>query len=265
MNSALVRPRSFPLLLALPLFASCACLCVSCDMPAFESKREVRRSESADGLRRLVCESHNGGIEVRGSASAATVEIRAELSARGDTQKEADENCALLDVTVERRGADLVVAGRSPEGFDWRLQPSFTFVVEVPMAFAAELTSHNGGLRVDGTTGDVRATTHNGGVEVEAGMREVAIESHNGRVVLAATGEGPLSGSVLTHNGGIDLRLGSRACTVEASTNNGSVSARGGRVIQKGDDDLVVEAGQGGGKLVATTHNGSVSVTVGSN
>lgn len=256
--------RSLSLLL-LPFFASCACLCVGCDMPAFESKREVQRSEPAEGLRRLVCVSHNGGIEVRGSSTAKEVAIRAELSARGDTQKEADENCAQLDVVVERRGDELVVTGKSPVEADWQWQPSFAFVIEVPVAFAADLTTHNGVVRVTGTNGELRAKTHNGGVEVLVGTGEVAIESHNGRIVLTTTGEGAIGGSVVTHNGGIDLRLGARACTLEASTHNGSIRARGGRVVHSDDDHLTLEAGTGGGKLVATTHNGDVNVVAGSN
>lgn len=260
------NPRTsvrFPSLLALPLFASCACLFVGCEMPDFEARRELTRSEPAEGLRSLACESHNGAIEVRGSAEARTVEVRARLSARGYTQAEADANCAALDVEVVRRGADLLVRGKQPADQDWRVQSSFEFVVEVPLAFAADVSTHNGSVLVAAVTGDVRAKTHNGEVEAEVAGAKVAIETHNGRVVLKAAGDGPLEGIVATHNGSVEIDLGARSCTVDASTHNGSVTSRGGRVVEQDDHHVRMQAGAGGGKLEVTAHNGAVSVLSG--
>lgn len=254
-------PRSSSALLLAALGATLA----GCQMPAFEAKREVHQSESASGLTSVVCETHNGEIVVRGKSGLATVEVHAELRARGDTQQEAEQNCALLRVEVQRNGDRLVVRGIPPGDFDWRFSPSFAFVIEGPPALCAELTTHNGSVHVEETTGSLRATTHNGAVEARVAAPDVAIETHNGRILLRAVGEGALAGTLLTHNGSIDLELGRRSASVDASTHNGSIRTNGGRVVRSSDDRVRFEAGQGGGALGVTTHNGSINLAAGAN
>lgn len=239
----------------------CALTIPACSVCNFEAQRQRSTRTPAAGLNSLSCTSHNGGIEIVGVAGAETVEIEAMLRARGETQDEAEEHVDRLDVSVERRGAELVIAGVRPGGFSDRWNAVFAFRITAPPELAQNLTSHNGGVTVEAMAGELAATTHNGRIRVSTRSSAIAVETHNGSIELELLGAGPVAGSLTTHNGAIEVHLGERAAVVDASTQNGRVDVQGAFAVRRQEkDEVELVAGQGGGKLSIVTHNGGVSI-----
>jgi hypothetical protein len=233
----------------------------ACTIPPHEAHRTQDRAEPAAGLAELRCTTHNGAITVVGAPGATEVAIHARLSARGFTEQEAAANVDRLEVAVVRDGAVLTVSGRSPEDFDWRFSPAFSFTITLPQAMACKLTSHNGDLDLRAVDGAVVAATHNGAVTASTGAPRLQVESHNGEIDVELTGKGPVAGSVTTHNGSVSVAMGERAAKVEADTHNGSLQAeRGFANMVVREDSLRFVAGDATGPdlLTVVTHNGSV-------
>lgn len=242
-----------------PALALLAAVSSSCTIADYESRRTVERQEAATGITGIECASHNGSIEIVGVPDAAGISIRAELLARGNSPEEADTHVRQLDLAIERKGDRLLVKGVKPIGMPSYASPSFAFALQVPQALAAELTTHNGDVRVRSVDGGLVATTHNGRIEAKTAAREVQIETHNGSVEVSFAGDGAASGSIVTHNGSVRVAMGGRAAAIDATTANGSVatealaaSVTGSRTSKK------IVVGDGGGALTIRTHNGSV-------
>lgn len=233
-----------------------------CAYPSHTATRTVDLTIPAAGLVALQCTSHNGDIQVLGNPTATEVRLHAELSARGHSQAEAEDNLRQLRVAHEVVDGKLRIAGEHPEGMFWNYSPSFAFRLEVPAQVAVTLASHNGGLTVRGTRGDQRLETHNGGIEAEVDARQVHVETHNGRVGLDVRTKGPIDGTIETHNGGVDVRFGADASTtLTASTHNGGITPpdrmQDARITER---SLRARIGDGSGALSVTTHNGDVRI-----
>jgi hypothetical protein len=233
-----------------------------CAYPSHSATRTVDLTLPAAGLVALQCTSHNGDIEVLGNPAATEVRLHAELSARGHSEAEADDNLRQMRVAHEFVDGKLRIAGEHPEGMFWNFSPSFAFRLEVPAQVAVTLTSHNGGLKVRGTRGEQRLETHNGGVDAEVDARQMRVETHNGRIALDVRTQGPVDGTILSHNGGVDVRLAEGASTtLTASTHNGDITPpermQDARMTER---SLRARIGDGTGALSVTTHNGDVRI-----
>lgn len=234
----------------------------SCAFPAYTARRTVDLKLPAPGLQQLHCTSHNGNIEVTGDPASTQVELRAELSVRGHSQGEADDNLRLLSVGHDFTGGKLRIYGEFPEGSLYNMSPSFAFTLKVPQNVALELASHNGDITARGTVGAQRLESHNGSIEAEVSARNLTVETHNGRVGIHVRTEGPIDGRIESHNGGIDVRFGDKASTtLSASTHNGDITPpdrlQDARI---GKNSLQARIGDGGGALSITTHNGDVRI-----
>lgn len=234
----------------------------SCAFPAYTASRTVDLKIPTPDLQELHCTSHNGDIVVTGDPAATQVEVHAELSVRGHSQGEADDNLRLLSVGHDFTGGKLRIYGDFPEGALNNMSPSFAFTLKVPHKVSLALASHNGDLTARGTAGSQRLESHNGSIEAEVRARNVSIETHNGRVGLDVLTEGPVDGSIESHNGGIDVRFGDKASTtLSASTHNGDITPpdrlQDARI---GKHSLQTRIGDGSGALSVTTHNGDVRI-----
>lgn len=254
-------PRSTSSSLAAPALLVLATTFPACTVPQFEAVRDVQRSHSADGLLSLRCSTHNGPIRIRGKAGQKTIEVAAQLSARGFSEQEAKDNVAQLDIAIERDGTELVIRGVEPTSFDWRNQASFAYTIELPNELMLKLQSHNGDLEVLETAGNLSLETHNGDIDLRASSGKLVLVTHNGAIEVAMTGTGPVGGSVETHNGSVAVEFGGRAAVVDASTHNGSIDAKGGVVTGRDDNSLRFVTGDGGAPLKVTTHNGGVRLS----
>jgi hypothetical protein len=236
-------------------------LAPACSTARFEAKAERQMSEPSEGLQSVFCDSHNGSIEVVGRPGVTTIGIRVRMSVRGTTQAEADARVAMLDVDRKRDGSVLRITGSTPREIQGDASSAFSFVLEVPEQFAADLLSHNGRVKVAGVQGDLSAETHNGGIECESSASALRLETHNGSIRLSLTGNGPVRGSAISHNGSIDLVAGNRSADITAETKNGSLQAAASYVeVRRSSDMLVCRSGGGGTALRLETHNGSITL-----
>jgi hypothetical protein len=246
--------------LALCALASSVFL-AACSVAPYEAKAERRLTESAAGLTAVACDSHNGSIEVIGKPDATEIGILVRMSVHGRSQEEADARLAMLDVDRKRDGKVLRLTGSTPREIQGDAASAFSFVLEVPAQFAAELLSHNGRVKVSGANGEITAVTHNGGIDCETAAPALRLETHNGSIRLTLAGSGPVRGSATSHNGSIDLVAGTRSADITAETKNGSIQAASvysESVAKKGR--LACRAGAGGAPLQLETHNGSITL-----
>ncbi|MBL8755579.1 MAG: hypothetical protein JNK15_19940, partial [Planctomycetes bacterium] len=131
-------------LAALPLLAT------ACVFPTHQASKVVELSLPVGQLRRLQCESHNGGITVTGAPDATEIALRAELSVRGTSQAEADANLNLMEVGREENGDLLRLFGKHPVGELNNRSPNYRFILRVPATMALQLESHNGDVSATG-------------------------------------------------------------------------------------------------------------------
>lgn len=215
----------------------------------------------AAGLQGVACTSHNGAVVVAGAARV-TYEVAVVLTAFGSSPAAAEANLALLDVRPEVVDGVLQLAGTQAAGWSWHEAPSFAFTIQMPAAGAANLTTHNGSVAVQGLTGQLAARTHNGGMQVNVAAAQVALETYNGGMQFTSLLAGPLNGSLKTHNGSISIALAAGASTkLSARTHNGSLRSEGEVPWQRSARNLgTAQFGSGEGQLVVETYNGSVRI-----
>lgn len=237
-------------------------LFAGCVYPSFSASRTIDLTIPAPGLTVLACTSHNGNITVNGDPAATQVEVHAELTVRGYSQGEADDNLRLMSVGQDFVSGKLTVFGNYPTGALNNMSPSFAFTLKVPQQVAIDLTSHNGDITAKGTVGDQRMISHNGDIDGIAKAGRLTAETHNGRVELDIQTDGPVEGAVESHNGDIGLRFGSTtSTTLSASTHNGDITTNEGlRDATIGKHSLRARIGDGTGALNVATHNGNVRI-----
>ncbi|MCA8963772.1 MAG: DUF4097 family beta strand repeat protein [Planctomycetes bacterium] len=244
--------RLLPLLVLLP----------ACSVPTYEASRTVDFTVPAAGIAALSCTSHNGAIVVVGENGRQEFAVRVEITARGNTQAEADDNLAQLDVDRATSDGVLRLVGKVPEELPGSCSPVFAFTVTVPRDCGLELETHNGSIEVKDTKGRVSLQTHNGKVVADVTSTDLDVVTHNGSISLTANGDAPINGRVESHNGSVNVKLPpGNGTKVSARSGNGSVNVKGAaRVDGKGENSAEVSYGEGNGKLSVSTHNGAVWV-----
>lgn len=257
------RNLAAPSLLAAAVVVLFGCALPSCSFANYRAERTLDRSESAEGLAALVCTTHNGAITVRGIPGRDSIGVSAQLIAHGESEEDARDHVAQLDVRLERSGNELVIKSVAPSSLPWNASPTFAYTIDAPTGLALRLETHNGHVDVRGATSEIQVMTHNGGVRADIGSDSLQIETHNGEIELRLQGSGPVRGTLTSHNGGIEVDLGPRAAVVEASSHNGQLNASGGRVEYRSERQMRSVHGEGGGELRVETHNGGVRVRSG--
>ena len=218
--------------------------------------------ESVDETRAL---DSRGRFELENVNGHVTVTTWSERRVRIQADKAATSAQALRDLRVEivGEGSRIEVRTRQPRGF-WLFGggDKVDYRVTLPADARVRLQNVNGGVEIEGVSGELRASTVNGGVAISEAAGTVEASSVNGSITAAYStlpdeGEHRFS----TTNGSITVRApegtGGR---LKAETVNGSV-----------DNDLRLEStehssrhrlagrlGQGYGSLELTTVNGSI-------
>ena len=150
--------------------------------------------------------------------------------------------------------------GRTERGNDVAVE----FTVRLPRGVNVQLNTVNGGLSVEGATGQVEAETVNGGINVTSTAGPVSAETTNGSIT-ATMGADRLENDVEfeTVNGSITLTLpASINANLEMRTVNGSLSSDfpitiSGRIRPR---SLNATLGSGGRTLEVRTVNGSIRI-----
>lgn len=166
---------------------------------------------------------------------------------------------ALAQAIEIRTGASIEAHGahsRSREGW------AVSFELRVPRGTELRLDGNNGGINLEGLTGDVVARTTNGGIDLVGGEGHVRGRTTNGGIRLQLTGSTWQGDGVdlETTNGGVRITVpDGYSAELETSTVNGGMEL-GFPVTVQGriNRTLRTELGGGGPLIRARTTNGGV-------
>ena len=210
---------------------------------------------------KITAESTDGAevvVEGRRTAKARSDEAAKDLLAKLEIREEVGEST----VRVESRPPRL--SGFSGHEIEW--------TIKVPKGLIVDLRTINGGVRLNGLSGEIHAKTTNGGVR-GAGITPSVIEASavNGGVEfeLASPLDSTDSIELETVNGGVELSLPSESkATIAARCVNGGVRVDGLDITteeQRNDFDrkrrLNGTMNGGGAKVNMSTTNGGVRLT----
>ena len=201
--------------------------------------------------------SPNGGIRVEGW-DRNEVLVRARLSARADSDAEAQDIVSRITLTTEGRiDSDGPRAGRDES---W----SVSYRIFAPRSSDLSLSTTNGGIGIENVAGDIDFRTTNGGVKLEAVAGDVRGHTTNGGLDIRLSGSEWQGGGldVTTTNGGVRLAIpdGYNA-RLETGTTNGGLRFDFPVTVQgRLDRQLTVDLGSGGKLIRAKTTNGGVVV-----
>jgi DUF4097 and DUF4098 domain-containing protein YvlB len=228
----------------------------------------------------LVAKTHNGKISVTGE-ERQDCSVVATIYASAWSEEKARELAAATKVELETSDGKLYVKISQPEFLN-NCSVGVNLTISVPKETRLQLESHNGGITLADIAGDVKGTTHNGPVKAarvsgrmdlvthngsvtgEELRGDMLARTHNGKVFVAYSQEAPgaLDVNLETHNGGITFTPPPELSVVaNISTHNGKIYTDVPLTVKgKVDDKLQGTIGKGEGKLVLTTHNGSIKI-----
>ncbi|MGK7313545.1 MAG: DUF4097 family beta strand repeat-containing protein [Candidatus Longimicrobiales bacterium M2_2A_002] len=198
----------------------------------------------------------NGGIDVRGwdrDEIRLIARVRA-WSRDGDPESLARSIEVRTDDVIEARGE----RSRSRDGW------SVSFDLMVPRGTGLRLESSNGGIELDGLTGEVYARTTNGGISLVGGEGRVRGETTNGGLDIELTGDRWKGDGVdlRTTNGGVRIEVpADYSAELETGTVNGGMEIDFPVTVQgRINRTLRTELGDGGALVRAKTTNGGVVI-----
>ncbi len=171
--------------------------------------RTVEKSFTVAGAGLLKVETQGGGIKVV-TGSDKTVKVTAKQRIRANSEAEADEILAKLELTMNQMGNDVTVVSRyerKPAGFSFGSWPpvQVDFTVTVPANYSTDLRTSGGGVSVGDLSGKVLVHTSGGGITL-----------------------GKMGGVVKAHTSGGSISLGEARAEVDLQTSGGNITV--GRV-----------------------------------
>jgi hypothetical protein len=213
--------------------------------------------------------TQNGTIEFAGQdEKLKTAELVAHVKGGANTDEKAQQ--ALDDIEITTEGKDTETCRI---GWRWRKQPEadwsslVDFTLRAPKNVNLKVENHNGRVEVKGLAGNARINTHNGEIETETSGdsleaktangeidarfsgHKINLQSNNGRIAADLSECHAVEGEIGTHNGLVEITVGKQtSCELTTKTRHGYRNSKGGKI------------GSGGGKLLASSHNGAVLI-----
>lgn len=215
---------------------------------------------------RLEIINTNGRITAEAS-DGATVEVTAERTARAASDEGAADLLKRIEMREEVGDGRVRIETRAPSsnGFGGH---QVQYTVRVPAGVHVDLRTVNGGVRLTGLQGEVRARSTNGGIvgrELQSQLVEGRVTNGGVEIdLLTALGDGARV-ELGSTNGGVRLALpaDSRA-TVSARAVNGGVNVDGVELTISGEQTRRRVEGLmngGGARVELSTTNGGVRLT----
>ena len=223
-----------PFLLALALSASLGF--AACDIRAENGNFDIdfASGKATDTWSRTYTVQPGGRFElinVNGRITAEATDgkdvvVEGRRSAKGRSDEVAKENLAKLEIREEVSGSSVRVESRPPRfsGFGGH---EIEWTVKVPRGLIVDLRTVNGGVRMNGLSGEIHAKTTNGGIK-GVGLVVDSVEASvvNGGVDMqfAAPLDSTDTVELTTVNGGVTIELPSESkATIAARAVNGGV------------------------------------------
>ena len=216
----------------------------------------------------------NGRITAE-STDGKDVVVEGKRTAKGRTDEAAKELLAKLEIREEVGGPTVRVESRPPRtsGFGGH---EIEWTVKVPKGLTVDLRTINGGVRLDGLSGEIHAKTTNGGVKGQNIIPEIIeASSVNGGIEFefGAPLDSTDSVEISTVNGGASLQMPSESkATITARAVNGGVRVNDLDIKQdeEGHESerkrrLNGTLNGGGAKVSISTTNGGIRISRNSN
>jgi len=265
------------------------CLLSAAALPASVEDREtIRRTYSYAA--KLDVENVNGSIHVTGyGGSAIQLVANRRTEAKDSAALEAAKREVRLDVTSS--GGVLRVCIDAPwkdcgdpenrRGRNWHgdrnYSVRFDFELQVPSAMAAKLKTVNGGVTLNGVSGDFEVSSVNGGLTLEDMAGSGSAKTVNGAIRLSFRNSPQRPVNAKTVNGAIDAAFPKNLnANLRFKTFHGDVftdfpstalaqeaakaEREGGRTVIRGNRVFGVKVGGGGPEHFFETLNGTIQI-----
>lgn len=230
------------------------CVLGNFDLAAHE---RFEKTVSLDPTGRFRLQNVNGGI---------TVETWDQNSVQIEGEKASVDERGLREIQIDVRGQgdEVEVQTRMPRGgFLFGHSGKVEYHIRAPKRARIEVRTVNGGVRVSGTAGELRAGTVNGSVRVADAESAVEASTVNGSIQAEYRTLPEARHAFTTTNGSVTLHLPSSPTgEFQANTVNGGITTDfpltvSGRV---GAHHLQGRLGEGRGSVHIRTVNGSVKI-----
>ncbi len=188
-----------------------------------EASEVEHRALPAEGSVRLVVESSNGRVTVRGESGLQATSVTATKRSRGQTLADAERRLDQLEYTVTSDGVSILLRYRqADQPGDVGRYSGVDFEVVVPQQAEVEVRTSNGSIEVGSIMGPVHLVTSNGAIHLQESVGTAYLATSNGRVSVA-DGVGDLT--IRTSNG--EIRLERVRGRVDGETSNGWIHYAG--------------------------------------
>jgi lia operon protein LiaG len=198
--------------------------------------------------------------------------IEGRRTAKARTDEAAKEALAKLEIREEVGGSTVRVESRPPRmsGFGGH---EIEWTVKVPKGIIVDFRTTNGGVRMNGLSGEIHAKTTNGGIKgsnLVVDTLEASVVNGGVEIELASPLDATDSLDLTTVNGGVQLALPSESkATISARAVNGGVRAADELNVAREDGEsereqrrrLTGTMNGGGAKVNVSTTNGGVRLS----
>ena len=183
---------------------------------------------SVNGLVNLKVENSFGNISVK-TGDDDQVNIKAEKTAWGSNDADAQDALKNLKVVIEQDGNNITIRVEQPTDVDMlHIGPgagSVKFTISVPSQTAATLHSSNGDVDLDGTTGSADVQSNFGNVTISDVTGDILGKSNNGKVVVQKVTATDETITLSSDFGAVTLDDAS-GVDVSVSTSNGQIELK---------------------------------------
>ena len=216
-------------------------------------------------------------INVNGRITAETTEgkdivVEGKRSAKARSDEAAKEMLGKLEIREEVGGSTVRVESRPPRmsGFGGH---EIEWIVKVPKGLTVDLRTVNGGVRMNGLSGEIHAKTTNGGVKgtnLVIDNLEASVVNGGVEIELGSPLDATDAVELTTVNGGVTFALPSESkAAITARAVNGGVRASDDLKIEREDESTERESRRrltgtmngGGARVNVSTTNGGVRLS----
>jgi hypothetical protein len=234
------------------------------DVASGRAQDEWTRSYAVQAGGRFELINVNGRVTAEASDGTA-IEVKAERTTKAGSDESARELLAKIEMREEVGDGRVRVEVRAPR-FSGMSGHEIKWTLKIPRGVAVDLRTVNGGVKLTGLTGEIRARSTNGGITgtaIHASSLDAAVTNGGVDIELA---QAVTSGTfqIEAVNGGVSLSLPAESqADITGRCVNGGISVSGLNVVTVGEQTRRRLEGQlngGGARVTIETVNGGVRI-----